>query len=96
MTTDGRGRVRLARMSFAVGLLQVGFDDVKITLRGGQVFVAQQLLDVAQVGPGLEHFTCERVAERVRRKLLLDLRPALVGAEFVKQSALFHLPPEAA
>ena len=39
-----------------VDLLQIDRNDAGISLRGGQVFMAKQLLDVAHVCPSFEHF----------------------------------------
>ena len=39
-----------------VDFLQIDGNDAGVALRGGQVFMAKQLLDVAHVGPSFEHF----------------------------------------
>ena len=48
-----------------VDLLQIDGNDAGVNLRGSQVFMAEQLLDVAHVGPSFEHFRRAGVAEPV-------------------------------
>ena len=45
-----------------VDFLQIDRNDAGISLRGGQVFMTKQLLDVAHVGPSFEHFGRARMA----------------------------------
>ena len=45
-----------------VDFLQIDGNDAGVNLRGGQVFMAKQLLDVAHVGPSFEHFRRAGVA----------------------------------
>ena len=86
--------MHFSRVGFAVHLFQIGFDDMKVLLSCGQVFVSKKLLDVSEISTGFEHFRGKCVAERMRCDFLLDLRPLLVGIEFVKEPALVHVPPE--
>ena len=86
--------MHFSRVGFAVDLFQIGFDDMKVALGCGQVFMAKKLLDMSEISTGFEHFRGKRVPERVGCDFLLDLRPLLVGIEFVKEPALVHVPPE--
>ena len=45
-----------------VDFLQIDWNDAGVALRGGQVFMAKQLLDVAHVCPSFEHFGCTGMA----------------------------------
>ena len=45
----------LARMSFVVSLFQPIRYHMGVDLRGGEMFVPQQLLDAAQVGSRIQH-----------------------------------------
>ena len=51
-----------ARACGGVDFLQVDGDDAGVALRGGQVFMAKQLLDVAHIRPSFEHFRRAGVA----------------------------------
>ncbi len=67
-------RCGLARVRLRVDLLQLTTRDVQVTLRGGEVLVAEQLLDVPRVGSALQHGGREHVAERVRAERAPDAR----------------------
>ena len=55
-----------ARMRAAVGILELRQVHVRVALRGGQLHVAEQLLDGPQVGAVLQQVRRERVPQRVR------------------------------
>ena len=48
--------MHFSRVGFAVDLLQISFDNMKVALGSGQVFVSKKLLDVPEIGTGFEHF----------------------------------------
>ena len=51
-----------ARAGGCVDFLQIDGNDASVALRGGQVFMPKQLLDVAHVCPSFEHFGGARMA----------------------------------
>jgi len=61
----GEDAALFARGRAGVDLLQVVGQDVGVNLRGGEVGMAEHFLDVADVGPALEHLSGAGVAERV-------------------------------
>ena len=48
-------------MSFVVNLDHLFHRDLRVDLRGGEAGVAEEFLNVAQVGAGIEQMRCERV-----------------------------------
>src|SRR5919112_2833363 len=54
-------------MRAAVGRPKPSRRNMGVDLGGGEAFVAEQLLDHAEIGPALEQVRRERMAERVRR-----------------------------
>ena len=63
-------------MRGAVDLFQQADRDVRVDLRGGQVGVAEHLLDEADVGAAFQHQRRHRVAEQMARSGLADLARA--------------------
>ncbi len=59
-------RALAAGMVLAVDALEVLHRDVRVDLRGGDVGVAEQALDTAQVGAVLDHVSGATVAQHVR------------------------------
>src|SRR3989454_881135 len=74
------------RVGLAIGLQESLGGDMGVSLRGGEGGMAEQLLDGAQVRPGVEKVGGERMAQRVGRDLPLD------GAG---QDVPVHDPPHA-
>ena len=68
------------RVGFLVDLLDVRRGDVGVDLRGGEIGVTQHLLHRPQVGSTFEQVGGERVAERVGRDVVGQLRLAGVAS----------------
>ena len=57
--------MQFCRMRRPVDLLQLPSRDPGIDLRGGQIRMPQDRLDVADIGAVFQHVGCHRVAEQV-------------------------------
>lgn len=57
-------------MIFVVDCLQVLLNQLRVDLRGGNVAVAEHLLDGAQISAVFKQMGRKAVAERVRRDIL--------------------------
>ena len=65
-------------MIFVVDCLQVLLNQLRVDLRGGNVAVAEHLLDGAQISAVFKQMGRKAVAERVRRDILFDVRLFLI------------------
>src|SRR5690606_11306855 len=79
-----------ARVMAAVQLLHALASDVRVDLRGRNVAVAQQQLHDAQVRAVVQQMRRERVANGVRRQLLVDARLLRVALDDVPESLTRH------
>ena len=71
-------------MSFLVNLLQSFGRDVGVDLRRRQIGVAEEFLDAAEVGAGIEHVRGEAVSQLVRRQRRVEAD----GEQILLQHAL--------
>ena len=65
-------------MVFFIDALERLFHDLRIDLRGGDIAVAEHLLQGMQVRAVFEQMGRKAVTQRMRRDLLVDLRGLLI------------------
>ena len=59
-------------MGLVVGAFEALGGEMGVNLSGGEVGVAEEFLDAAEVGPGVEHVRGEAVAEFVGREVGIE------------------------
>ena len=77
-------------MIFVVDSLQILLDQLRIDLRGGNVAVAEHLLDRAKICTVFEQMRREAVAERMRRDILFDMRFFLIILDDLPEALTAH------
>ena len=78
-------------MIFVVDRLQILLDQLRIDLRGGNVAVAEHLLDGAQISAVFKQMGRKAVAERVRRDILFDVRLFLIEFDDLPEQAFMFV-----
>ena len=74
------------RVRLVVDVLELLFYDVGIDLGGGDIRVAQHLLDGAQVRAVFQQVRRKAVAQGVRSYVLLDARLFLIGLDYLPEA----------
>ena len=77
-------------MVFVIDCLEILRDKLRIDLRGGNIAVAEQFLNGAQIRAVLQQVRCEAVAQCVRRDILVDVRLFLLEFDDLPEALTRH------